>query len=78
MSTHTYNDRSDELDEDLGEIGDTEGKEIKYPVTSYQGWLKEAIKVAGLVQYYKLDTGMGKEIAAQVGMLTSNNQFHTT
>ncbi|KAG9081629.1 hypothetical protein FRC06_005479, partial [Ceratobasidium sp. 370] len=111
MSTHTYCDRSDELDleaslyedEDLGEIGATEGEEsnrkakpkmsdyppdvseildatveaIKYQVTSYQGWVKEAIKVAGLVQYNKLDTGTGMEIAAWVSMLTSNNHFHT-
>ncbi|KAG9104769.1 hypothetical protein FRC06_010276 [Ceratobasidium sp. 370] len=50
---------------------------IKYQVTSYQGWLQEVIKVASLIQYYKLDMGTGKEIAVRVGMLTSNNQFHT-
>ncbi|KAG8720584.1 hypothetical protein FRC08_018796 [Ceratobasidium sp. 394] len=48
----------------------------KYCVTSYQGRLKEAIKTAGLVQYYKLGTGTLQQIAARVDKLVSNNQFH--
>ncbi|KAG8733684.1 hypothetical protein FRC10_012194 [Ceratobasidium sp. 414] len=50
---------------------------IKYRVTSYQGRLKLAIKAAGLIQYYKLDTGTTKNVTTRVQNLTSSGQFHT-